>query len=363
MKKNLSIFAVLITAVVMSFGFSNDGNDKETVNSVNQGSSNVLYNQDIERFAGYNWDNPLAVLFTYNELVNAAGQGQGGADVSFITAPGTLYGFGSQGNLFNWMGDDFTVPAGQQWQIDSIKFYSYQTGSTLTSTLTGSRIALWNGRVDSAGVTLRAGDTTTNRMRATYFSNIYRTTATPPYNTQNTRPIMAVVDTLNVTLNPGYYWLQFTFLGSLASGPWAPPRTILNTPVTGNGKQKLAGTGWANAVDGTNGQGLPFVIYGTQLVAINNNNTGIPSSYSLKQNYPNPFNPATNVSFDVPKASQVKISVYDVMGKEVDVVVNKQMEAGSYSFTYDASKLSTGLYFYTLTSGDYKETKKMMLIK
>jgi hypothetical protein len=362
MKKNLSIFTMLLAAFVMSFGFSNAGNDKETVNSVDQSSSNVLYQQEVNQYAGYNWDNPLAVLFTYNELVNAAGQGQGGADVSFITAPGTLFGFGSQGNLFNWMGDDFTVPAGQQWQIDSIKFYSYQTGSTLTSTLTGSRLAIWNGRVDSAGVTLRAGDTTTNRMRATYFSNIYRTTATPPYNTQTTRPIMAVVDTLNVTLNPGYYWLQFTFLGSLASGPWAPPRTILNTAITGNGKQKLAGV-WGNALDGTNGQGLPFVVYGTQLVAINNNNTGIPSSYGLKQNYPNPFNPSTNVSFDVPKSSLVKIAVYDIMGREVDVIVNKQVEAGSYSFTYDASKLSTGLYFYTLTSGDFKETKKMMLVK
>lgn len=362
MKKNLSIFTMLLAAFVMSFGFSNAGNDKETVNSVDQSSSNVLYQQDVNQYAGYNWDNPLAVLFTYNELVNAAGQGQGGADVSFITAPGTLYGFGSQGNLFNWMGDDFTVPAGQQWQIDSIKFYSYQTGSTLTSTLTGSRLALWNGRVDSAGVTLRAGDTTTNRMRATYWSGIYRTTATPPYNTQNTRPIMSVVDTLNVTLNPGLYWMQFTFLGSLASGPWAPPRTILNQAATGDGKQKLAGV-WAAALDGTNGQGLPFVVYGTQLVGINNNNTGIPSSYGLKQNYPNPFNPSTNVSFDVPKSSLVKIAVYDIMGRELDVIVNKQVEAGSYSFTYDASKLSTGLYFYTLTSGDFKETKKMMLVK
>lgn len=362
MKKNLSIFALFLAVVFASFGFSNSGNDRDEATSENQGSSNVLYQQDINQYAGFSWDSPLAVLFTYNELVNAAGQGQGGADVSFITAPGTLYGAGSQANLFNWMGDDFTVPAGQQWQIDSVIFYSYQTGSTLTSTITACHLAIWNGRVDSAGVTLRAGDTTTNKMKNTYFSNIYRTTATPPYNTQNTRPIMKVVDTLNVLLSPGYYWIQTSFRGTLGSGPWAPPRTILNTPITGNAKQKLAGV-WGNFIDGTNGQGLPFIIYGTQIVGINNNNTGTPSSYSLKQNYPNPFNPSTNVSFDMPKSGLVKIAVYDVMGKQVDVIVNKQMEAGSYSFTYDASKLSSGLYFYTLTSGDFKETKKMMLIK
>ncbi|MCC6866269.1 MAG: T9SS type A sorting domain-containing protein [Ignavibacteria bacterium] len=362
MKKNFPILA-LITAISLSllvYGFTNNGNDKDVV--TNSAPSNILYQSDINQIQGYNYDDPLVALYTHNELVNAPGQGQGGADVSFITAPGTLYGFGCQANLYNWMGDAFTVPAGQNWHIDSIKFYSYQTGSPLTSTITGSHVAIWNGRVDSAGVTLNSGDTTANRLLATYWSNIYRTTATPPYNTQTTRPIMAVVDTLSTTLSAGYYWVQFSFRGSLGSGPWAPPRTILNNPITGNGKQKLAGV-WGNAMDGTNPQGLPFVIYGTNLVAISNNNTGVPVNYSLKQNYPNPFNPTTKVSFDLSKAGMTKIAVYDVMGREVDVVVNKNMEAGSYSFDYNASKLSSGLYFYTLTSGDYKETKKMMLVK
>ncbi len=363
MKKNITIFLVLITVTAL-IGWnytSNDGNsDKDVVSDLN--INNVVFNQDIQYISGYNSDNPLAVLYTQNELVSHPGQGLGGADVSAITAPGTTFGFGSQGNLFNWMGDDFDIPAGQTWKIDSIKFYSYQTGSTLTSTITSSHVRVWRGRVDSVGAVVVGGDTSTNRMSATYWSNIYRTTGTPPFNNQSTRPIMSVVDTLNLTLTGGYYWLEFTFRGSLASGPWAPPRTIIGQPATGNGKQRLGGV-WGNAMDGANQQGLPFVIYGTILTGITNNNNGTPVSYNLKQNYPNPFNPSTTFSFGLPKDSDVKLSIMDVLGREVDVIASGYKKAGTYTVTYDASKLSSGVYFYTLVTGDFKETKKMLLIK
>lgn len=362
MKKS-TLFLVLITALAM-IGWnysSNDGNsDKDVIGDVN--INNVVFDQDIQYISGYNSDNPLAVLYTQNELVSHPGQGLGGADVSAITTPGTLFGFGSQGNLFNWMGDDFTIPAGQTWKIDSIKFYSYQTGSTLTSTLTASHVRVWRGRVDSVGAVVVGGDTSTNRMSATYWSNIYRTTGTPPYNNQSTRPIMSVVDTLNLTLTGGYYWLEFTFRGSLASGPWAPPRTILGTPATGNGKQRLGGV-WGNAMDGANQQGLPFVIYGSILTGITNNNNGTPVSYNLKQNYPNPFNPSTKISFDLPKQDFVKIAVFDMSGREVETIVNQVVDAGSFTVDFNASKLSTGVYFYKMITSEFATTKKMILIK
>lgn len=358
--KKLSTLLVLITAtVLLGWGFiSNDGNqDRDVINNVNL--ENVVFDQSIQYVAGYNSDDPRAILFPYGELVNFPGQGQGGADVSAITSPGTLYGFGCQANLFNWMGDDFVIPAGETWKIDSIKFFSYQTGSTLTSTITGCQLAIYSGTLAGA---LVAGDTVANRLRATYFSNIYRTTGTPPYNTQTTRPIMAVVDTLSAILSAGTYWIQTGFRGTLASGPWAPPRTILNTPVTGNAQQKLSGV-WAAALDGTNQQGLPFIIYGTNLTGISNNNTGVPSSHSLKQNYPNPFNPSTKISFDLPKQDFVKISVFDMSGKEVETLVNRVVDAGSFTVDFDASKLSTGVYFYKMTTSNFTATKKMILVK
>ncbi len=89
----------------------------------------------------------------------------------------------------------------------------------------------------------------------------------------------------------------------------------------------------------------------------------VPSGYKLEQNYPNPFNPSTNIKFSVPKSGNVKLSVFDITGKLVSVVVNSTLAAGSYSADFDASSLSSGVYFYRIESGEYVSTKKMTLIK
>jgi Secretion system C-terminal sorting domain/Beta-propeller repeat len=88
-----------------------------------------------------------------------------------------------------------------------------------------------------------------------------------------------------------------------------------------------------------------------------------PSKYSLSQNYPNPFNPSTNIKFDIPKASFVKLSVYDVSGREVTSMINSELQTGHYEYTFDGSKLTGGVYFYKLQAGDFVETKKMILVK
>jgi len=89
----------------------------------------------------------------------------------------------------------------------------------------------------------------------------------------------------------------------------------------------------------------------------------LPENYSLSQNYPNPFNPVTNIEFSVPKSLFVKLTVSDVTGREIVTLVNQNMTAGTYKTDWDASKYSSGIYFYTITSGSYRETKKMMLVK
>lgn len=94
------------------------------------------------------------------------------------------------------------------------------------------------------------------------------------------------------------------------------------------------------------------------------NNIGeTPSTYRLSQNYPNPFNPITTIMFDIPKVTRVKIAVYDITGREVSVLVNENMQAGSYERQWDGSRSSSGVYFYKITSGDFVQTKKMLLIK
>ncbi|OGU82141.1 MAG: hypothetical protein A2W11_07430 [Ignavibacteria bacterium RBG_16_35_7] len=89
----------------------------------------------------------------------------------------------------------------------------------------------------------------------------------------------------------------------------------------------------------------------------------IPNTYSLEQNYPNPFNPSTTIRFSIPEAGMVSLSIYNLLGEKVGEVLNQELVTGSYEFTYDASKLSSGVYFYTIKVGDFTATKKMLLMK
>ncbi|MCX7878671.1 MAG: T9SS type A sorting domain-containing protein, partial [Ignavibacteria bacterium] len=89
----------------------------------------------------------------------------------------------------------------------------------------------------------------------------------------------------------------------------------------------------------------------------------IPDKFALYQNYPNPFNPVTSIRFDIPKESDVKITVYDTRGTEVSELVNQSLKAGTYEITFNASSLSSGIYFYTIETVEFKDTKKMMIVK
>jgi hypothetical protein len=88
-----------------------------------------------------------------------------------------------------------------------------------------------------------------------------------------------------------------------------------------------------------------------------------PEEFSLEQNYPNPFNPSTSIQYRVSSTSNVSLKVYDVLGNEVATLVNEEKPAGSYEVKFDASGLSSGIYFYKLQSGSFVETKKMLLLK
>ena len=81
------------------------------------------------------------------------------------------------------------------------------------------------------------------------------------------------------------------------------------------------------------------------------------------QNYPNPFNPITTIQFQLPSAGNVTLKVFDVLGSEVSTLVNEYREAGSYDVEFNASSLSSGVYYYQLTSGSFIQTHKMMLLK
>jgi len=89
----------------------------------------------------------------------------------------------------------------------------------------------------------------------------------------------------------------------------------------------------------------------------------LPLSFILNQNYPNPFNPVTTIRFQLTESGYTTLKVYDILGKEITVLVNEYKTAGSYQVYFDAKQLSSGTYFYTLQSSGQSITKRMMLIK
>ena len=88
-----------------------------------------------------------------------------------------------------------------------------------------------------------------------------------------------------------------------------------------------------------------------------------PKEFTLEQNYPNPFNPSTVISFQLPVSSQVTLKVYDILGREVSVLITEAKSSGEYKVEFNANSLSSGIYFYRLQTERYSSTKKLILIK
>ncbi len=213
------------------------------------------------------WQVPDAILYDNGPLVTNPGAGFGGADASVLQTNLGLstFGFGHAVSSGFRVADDFTVPAGPGWMIDTITFFAYQTGSSTTSTINAVNLRIWNGPPGQPGSSIVFGDTTTNRLSNTAFINAYRVTDTAI--TGNTRPIMADTATVNTYLAPGTYWVDWQTGGTLASGPWAPPVSILGQTAKpgSNGLQYDPGTAtWSPLLDtgAATVQDLPFIIRG-----------------------------------------------------------------------------------------------------
>jgi hypothetical protein len=207
---------------------------------------------------------PQAVLWDNGPLVTHPGGGYGGADASRLqtTLGMNTLGFGHQFPLGYRMADDFEIDDPGGWWIDTVTFFAYQTGAPIDpSTMTGVYYQIWDGPPDDPGSSIVWGDLVTNRMLDTVWSNIYRDSESTP--NVNNRPIMANIASAGLWLPPGVYWLDWMTDGSLASGPWAPPVTILGETTTGNALQYTAA--WAPAEDtgSFTQQGMPFIIEGT----------------------------------------------------------------------------------------------------
>ncbi len=113
-------------------------------------------------------------------------------------------------------------------------------------------------------------------------------------------------------------------------------------------------TGWGWVIDSLNIQALQSDYHTIPLIT---------DSYQLHQNYPNPFNPVTSISFEIPNKEFVKLSVFDMLGREIETILAAELAAGSYTYDFDASNYSSGTYIYRIVAGEYSQGKKLILLK
>ena len=146
--------------------------------------------------------------------------------------------------------------------------------------------------------------------------------------------------TVNSTAAPGMFWGRY---GDLSTADGCATETWSST---------TAPPGRANTC---------FVI--DILAGANNNFTNVPNVYDLSQNYPNPFNPVTQIKYAIPEKGFVTMKVFDVLGREVSKLVNKEQSAGNYIVDFDGTNLASGIYFYKLEINSFRDVKRMMLIK
>jgi len=193
--------------------------------------------------------------------------------------------------------------------------------------------------------------------------------------TQLTPPIL-ICDTANVPLNPTLDWydvpaaityrIQISTLPTFAS-------VIINTVVTVSQYTVPSGAlsycthfYWRVNATNTGGTSPWSTICSFTTITqsgIRNVSSEVPTENKLYSNYPNPFNPITNVQFSMCNAGNVKLVVYDIQGREVQTLVNEYMKPGTYEATFDGSQLTSGVYFYRISTGDFTETRKMLLLK
>jgi hypothetical protein len=165
--------------------------------------------------------------------------------------------------------------------------------------------------------------------------------------------------------NAGAVWL-FTRSG----GVWTQVGSkLVGTGATGNAGQgnsvaiSLNGGTFIEGGSSDNGNTGAVWVFVNPSIGITTISSEVPTHFSLSQNYPNPFNPSTNIRYDLPKNGFVKLVVFDELGREIETLVNEKQTAGTYEATFNASQYSSGVYFYKLTTDNFTETKKMLMIK
>jgi photosystem II stability/assembly factor-like uncharacterized protein len=243
-----------------------------------------------------------------------------------------------------------TTDAGVTWTKDSSwwsgrALYSISFTDANTGTIVGSGLySCVNGICD----TLKAAILRTTNGGATWTSQSSGTLATligVHFTDANTGTAVGGGGTILRTTNGGTTWIN------QSSGT---TNSLLGVYFTN--------TNTGIAV-GENGTILRTTTGGIRVTDVKDIVSALPNQFALEQNYPNPFNPATVISYELPVTSNVRLIIYDVLGREVQTLINEHQNAGNHSVTLDAGNLPSGVYFYRLQAGSYNATKKLLLLK
>jgi hypothetical protein len=301
------------------------------------------------------------LIYSNGPMVNLPNGGAGGANVSHLHGTLNTFGYGHSvaGNLR--IGDDFTIPSGQSWRIDTLVFFAYQTNSGMTSTINQVNIRIWQGGTpNTPSANLIFGDSTINFLSNTKWSGIYRTTSTAF--TAVDRPIMRnACETGSIVLPAGTYWLDWQTAGSGSlTGPWAPVITITGQQTTGNAMQR-PGSGaftWRTIYNDTTAltdpQGFPFEIKGSILTGVNE-----VKSLPMVTITPNPVKSSALFRIDNSVVGKnMSIVIYDALGKQVRVINN----ITSNEVRVNRDNLAEGLYMYELISDSKSVAKGKMMV-
>ena len=167
---------------------------------------------------------------------------------------------------------------------------------------------------------------------------------------------LALKITQNVNSNPSYFTMPIQIKVNFASGDTLI--TVFNNAQTQNFNITVNGDPTSISFDPGN-----WILKTVNSVVTNVDDEINPNTFSLDQNYPNPFNPRTTIKFSLGKNGFTTLKLYDVLGKEIATILNGELENGPHQVSFDASNLSSGTYFYTLTSGSFTESRKMMFLK
>jgi len=204
------------------------------------------------------------------------------------------------------------------------------------------------------GISLIAEDPATNANinlsnNANYFD---MTTTSIMGDTCVSLNIQQLLTGTSFALSSGSYWLGTMKFNYLSPDCCINMRFLTNSAVF-NG----IGTALINPTDWTYTDPPPCI------VEVENNIKEIPTKYTLSQNYPNPFNPSTSIKYTMPKSGFVSLKVYDILGREIANLVNQYKQAGTYIVDFNASALTSGMYFYKIETNDFVAVKKMVLVK